>query len=71
LRLDSNLGAFFVFQKGDKMFIWNLVFVTAGAIVLLILLVIGYIVLTGLLEGARNALASGKKGRHEQNTNQN
>lgn len=71
MRLDSNLGAFFVFQKGDKMFVWNLVFVTAGAIVLLILLVIGYIVLAGLLEGARNALASSKKGRHEQNTNQN
>lgn len=53
------------------MFVWNLVFVTAGAIVLLILLVIGYIVLAGLLEGARNALASSKKGRHEQNTNQN
>lgn len=53
------------------MFIWNLVFVTAGAIVLLILLVIGYIVLAGLLKGAKNALASGKKGRHEQNTNQN
>ena len=53
------------------MFIWNLVFVTAGVIVLLILLVIGYIVLAGLLESARNALASSKKGRHEQNTSQN
>lgn len=71
MRLDSNLGAFFVVQKGDKMIIWNLVFVTAGAIVLLILLVIGYIVLAGLLEGAKNALASSKKGRHEQNTSQN
>lgn len=53
------------------MFIWNLVFVAAGVIVLLILLVIGYIVLAGLLESARNVLASSKKGRHEQNTNQN
>ncbi|MBZ2152185.1 hypothetical protein K1I86_05655 [Streptococcus cristatus] len=53
------------------MFIWNLVSITAGAIVLLILLVIGYIVLAGLLEGVRNALASSKKGRHEQNTSQN
>ncbi|MFS9017876.1 hypothetical protein QM953_10330 [Streptococcus cristatus] len=53
------------------MFIWNLVFVTAGVIVLLILLVIGYIVLAGLLEGAKNVLASSKKGRHEQNTSQN
>lgn len=53
------------------MFIWNLVSITAGVIVLLILLVIGYIVLAGLLEGARNALASSKKGRHEQNTSQN
>jgi hypothetical protein len=60
----------FVVQKGDKMIIWNLVFVTAGAIVLLILLVIGYIVLAGLLEGAKNALASSKRGRHEQNTSQ-
>jgi hypothetical protein len=52
------------------MIIWNLVFVTAGAIVLLILLVIGYIVLAGLLKGAKNALASSKRGRHEQNTSQ-
>lgn len=48
------------------MFIWNLVSITAGVIVLIILLAIGYIVLAGLLEGARNALARSRKERDEQ-----
>ncbi|RSJ80038.1 hypothetical protein [Streptococcus cristatus] len=48
------------------MFIWNLVSITAGVIVLIILLAISYIVLAGLLEGARNALARSRKERDEQ-----
>lgn len=48
------------------MFIWDLVSIIAGVIVLIILLAVGYIVLAGLLEGARNALVRSRKERDEQ-----
>ena len=59
MRLDSNLGAFFVVQKGDKMIIWNLVFVTAGVIVLLVLLVVGYSIISGMIDGIKKSMREG------------
>jgi hypothetical protein len=66
LRLDSNLGAFFVVQKGDEMFIWNLVSITAGVIVLLVLLVVGYSIISGMIDGIKKGSKKGiKNGRLE------
>lgn len=59
MRLDSNLGAFFVAQKGDKMFIWNLVSITAGVIVLLVLLVVGYSIISGMIDGIKKSMKEG------------
>ena len=56
MRLDSNLGAFFVVQKGDKLFIWNLVSITAGAIILLVLLVVGYSIISGMIDGIKKSM---------------
>jgi hypothetical protein len=41
------------------MFIWNLVFVTAGAIVLLVLLVVGYSIISGMIDGIRKSMKEG------------
>ena len=56
LSTQNSLGAFFVVQKGDKMFIWNLVFITAGVIVLLVLLVVGYSIISGMIDGIKKSM---------------
>lgn len=39
------------------MFIWNLVSVVAGAIVLIILLILGYAIIHGLIRGFKKAVS--------------
>ena len=41
------------------MIIWNLVFVTAGAIVLLVLLVVGYSIISGMIDGIKKSMKEG------------
>ena len=50
---------FFRAQKGDKMFIWNLVSITAGVIVLLVLLVVGYSIISGMIDGIKKSMKAG------------
>lgn len=50
---------FFHAQKGDKMFIWNLVSITAGVIVLLVLLVVGYSIISGMIDGVKKSMKEG------------
>ena len=38
------------------MFIWNLVFITAGVIVLLVLLVVGYSIISGMIDGIKKSM---------------
>ena len=59
LSTQNSLGAFFVVQKGDKMFIWNLVSITAGVIVLLVLLVVGYSIISGMIDGIKKSMKAG------------
>lgn len=59
LRLDSNLGAFLLSRKEKKMFIWNLVSITAGVIVLLVLLVVGYSIISGMIDGIKKSMKEG------------
>ena len=59
LSTQNSLGAFFVVQKGDKMFIWNLVSITAGVIVLLVLLVVGYSIISGMIDGIKKSMKEG------------
>ena len=46
-------------QEGNKMFIWNLVSITAGVIVLLILLVVGYSIISGMIDGIKKSMKEG------------
>lgn len=41
------------------MIIWNLVFVTAGVIVLLVLLVVGYSIISGMIDGIKKSMREG------------
>lgn len=41
------------------MIIWNLVFITAGAIVLLVLLVVGYSIISGMIDGIKKSMKEG------------
>jgi hypothetical protein len=40
-------------RKEKNMFIWNLVSITAGVIVLLVLLVAGYSIISGMIDGIK------------------
>jgi hypothetical protein len=41
------------------MFIWNLVSITAGVIVLLVLLVVGYSIVSGMIDGVKKSMKEG------------
>ena len=41
------------------MFIWNLVSMTAGVIVLLVLLVVGYSIISGMIDGVKKSMKEG------------
>lgn len=41
------------------MFIWNLVSITAGVIVLLVLLVVGYSIISGMIDGIKKSMKEG------------
>ena len=43
------------------MFIWNLVSITAGVIVLIILLILGYAVIDGLIRGFKEAVSKTRR----------
>ena len=61
MRLDNNLGAFLLPRKGDEMFIWNLVSITAGVIVLIVLLIFGYAVVDVLIRGIKESIAKSRR----------
>lgn len=41
------------------MFIWNLVSITAGVIDLLVLLVVGYSIISGMIDGIKKSMKAG------------
>ena len=41
------------------MFIWNLVSITAGVIVLLVLSVVGYSIISGMIDGVKKSMKEG------------
>ena len=41
------------------MFIWNLVSITAGVIALLVLLVVGYSIISGMIDGIKKSMKEG------------
>ena len=61
MRLDNNLGAFLLPRKEKNMFIWNLVSITAGVIVLIVLLIFGYAAIDGLIRGIKESIAKSRR----------
>lgn len=43
------------------MFIWDLVSITAGVIVLIILLILGYAIIDGLIRGIKESIAKSRR----------
>lgn len=43
------------------MFIWNLVSITAGVIVLIVLLIFGYVAIDGLIRGIKESIAKSRR----------